>query len=58
MSERGGGQGRRMGKGLINAALEADVRHLGLEKWCEMVDCDIRLMLLAPQALLLAECGL
>ncbi|ETW96556.1 MAG: hypothetical protein ETSY2_46180 [Candidatus Entotheonella gemina] len=45
MSERrrrrgkgGGGKGRRTGKGFMDAALDAYVRHLALEKWREVLD--------------------
>ncbi|ETW97784.1 MAG: hypothetical protein ETSY1_21335 [Candidatus Entotheonella factor] len=44
MSERrrrrgkGGGRGRRTGKGFMDAALDAYVRHLALEKWREVLD--------------------
>ncbi len=34
----GGGRGRRTGKGFMDAALDAYVRHLALEKWREVLD--------------------
>ncbi len=34
----GGGRGKRTGKGFMDAALDAYVRHLALQKWREVID--------------------